>query len=117
MQKLGGSTARQPDLVGHGNIPYRGRHAQLMHGGWPWGRTLFRELRSFLIREFIHFQEFGCFHEFYKICKIQVPGSAIAARELAATQLSQGEKIVLYTVSFAYSLLSLVVVVFPLLSY
>ena len=48
---------------------------------------------------------------------LRVLGSAITAPGLAATQSSGGEKIVSCIVYFSCSLLLLVVVVFPLLSY
>ena len=48
-------------------------------------------------------------------------GSAVTAWGLAVNRLSGGEKIILYEVCFAYSLLSfllvVVLLVFPLLSY
>jgi len=40
VQELGGSTARQTAELARGNIPYHGRHAQFVNGGWPGGRSL-----------------------------------------------------------------------------
>jgi len=77
------------------------------------------EFESSLVQGFKLFQEFVPFGEFCEICK-NPGGSVIFAQGLAANWSSGDEKIALYIVCFAYSLLSLlslvvVVVVFPLL--
>jgi len=77
-EQLGRSWARaQPGSktqLASGNIPYHGRHAQFMSGGWLGGRnsllilffeSLVWEFKSSLV------QEFGLFQEFHKIREIR----------------------------------------------
>jgi len=96
------------------NIPRHGRHAQFMNGGWPKGRySAFQD--SFFSPSFFSW-EFELFCLFWGISQnlqnLQVPGSKIADWGLAKYQSLGGEKMVLYIVCFAYSLL-----VFPVLPY
>jgi len=64
------------------------------------------------------FQEFGLFWKLREMRRIyDFLGSAITARELNENLSLGSEIIVLYIIWFVYSLLSLVVSVFPLLSY
>jgi len=84
--------------------------------------SLFLKFKSPLGWEFKLFWEFSLFREFHNIHETySFPGSTITAQGLATNQSPGGEKIVLYMVCFAYSLLSLLlsllVVIFPLLSY
>jgi len=39
MGELGGSIAREIAKLANGNIPYCGRHAQFIEGGWPGGKN------------------------------------------------------------------------------
>jgi len=85
--------------------------------GVGWGAGIcsshFREFRSSLV------QQFTLFQEFHKIQDFQVPRSLL--RDWLRIGHRVVRKIVLYVVYFAYTLLSLllslVVLVFPLLSY
>jgi len=63
----GAQPGSEPKLS-HGNIPYHGRHAQLMLGGWLGEEGIcfshFHKFESSLV------WEFGLFQEFCNICKI-----------------------------------------------
>jgi len=67
----GARPGSQPKLAS-GNIPYHGRHAQFINGGWLGaviGSSLFCEFESSLIWELELIQEFDLFWEFCKICE------------------------------------------------
>jgi len=80
-----------------------------MGTSWAAGILLshFCEFESFLGWEFKILQEFSLFQNFCEILEtFDFPGSIIPAQRLAVNRSLGGEKIVLYIVCFAYSLLS-----------
>ena len=115
----GAQPGSQPELP-NGNIPYQRRQAQFSNRSWLGGRNRFFPFPWVWI-----FSWMGVWSSSgvsWNLQNLRFPGSAIAAWGLPVNRSSDGEKIVLYVVCFAYSLLAVVAVVavvavFPLLSY
>jgi len=116
--------ARQVARLANGNIPYHGHHARFMNGCYPGagGKECFF-LSFFLISiisnpflsRSLNFSGslniLGSSVFFWEFCKNsqnpQVPGSAVAVQGLTVSRSLGGEKIMLCTACFAYSLLAL----------
>jgi len=92
----------------------------LMGVGQGAGSSLFHVFKFSLVQELELIREFSLFLRIsWNLQNLWFPGSAITAWGLAANLSLNGEKILLYIVRFASSLLSLfsVLVVVPLLHY
>jgi len=88
VQGLGGSRARQIAKLVNGNIPYHGRHAQFMNGGWP-GRGENCLFSWEFVFSFVGFRVF-----FWSFAKSAKYVSCEYAQILTANWWSGGDKIV-----------------------
>ena len=117
MQELGGSTARQTARLASGNIPYHRCHAQLIKGG----RTLSFWFLGIQILFWLGVWTFLGVWSFLQILrnswKPWFPGSAIAARGLAANGSLGGEKnCIIYRLVCIFSIIIIIITIISTIS-